>query len=78
MIFPRGSYGAMTYQLPYAEISGLGVNQMRASHNGVYSESCSVYAYTGGTEVKVTRDIPHSLAETFIQEIKQHRAKIAA
>lgn len=78
MIFPRGSYGAMTYQLPYVEINGLGVTKMQASHNGVYSESCSVYAYTGGTEVKVTRDIPQSLAETFIQEINQHRAKVAA
>ncbi|RZT11258.1 hypothetical protein SAMN05216319_0261 [Duganella sp. CF402] len=78
MIFPRFAYGPMTSQLPYADIANLGFKKKTANHNGQYFETCHVYAYAGGTEVKLTRDIPQSLADAILQEINQQLARLAA
>jgi hypothetical protein len=78
MIFPRFAYGPMTDQLPYADITSLSIQKKSATNNGQYMESCTVNAYAGGAEVKLTRDVPQSLADAILQEINQQLAKVAA
>lgn len=69
VIFPRSSWGSATHQLRYEDISSVGVNRKSVSHNGQYVESCSVYAFAGGSEVQLTRFVTQSLASAISDEV---------
>jgi len=71
IVFPRSSYGSSTGQLPYAEIDELGITSWSSSGKNGFYQSTNVYASSGGTEVKITRFIPQTLAEAIMREINE-------
>lgn len=71
IVFPRSSYGSFTGQLPYSEIDELGMTNWSSSGKNGFYQSTNVYASSGGTEVKITRFIPQTLAEALIREINE-------
>lgn len=76
IIFPRSSYGASTGQLPYGDIDDLGVTTYSSSGQNGFYQSTNVYASAGGTEVKITRFIPQTLADAIIREINAKMGKV--
>jgi len=76
LIFPKGSFGSATSQLPYTDIDNLGISMESSNHQGGFTQSCNVYAASGGTEVKITRFIPQTLAEALIKEIQAEASRM--
>ena len=69
IIFPKSSYGSATAQLAYSDIEELGVTNWSSSGKNGFYQSTNVYASCGGTEVKITRFIPQTLADAIVREI---------
>lgn len=76
LIFPKSSFGSATSQLPYTDIDNLGITTESSKHKGGFTQSCNVYAASGGTNVKITRFIPETLAEALVKEIQAEAAKM--
>jgi hypothetical protein len=76
LIFPKSSFGSATSQLPYADIDNLGITTESSNHKAGFTQSCNIYAATGGTNVKITRFIPETLADALVKEIQSEASRL--